>query len=132
MDKRKFDLLFEDIMSNFNGKTDSLKMGTSLNMVDKLRQIYPDFGFLSDDSCFVESNNLTLSICPESEEYGQNVWRIGIYDNEQNEGLSETVDGEISIQELKNEIILILDSFFKKTNNDIYKTEILELKNKIE
>ena len=132
MDKRKFDLLFEDIMSNFNEKTDELKMGNSLSMIDKLKQIYPDFGFLSDDSCFVESNNLTLSICPESEEYGQNIWRIGIYNKEQTEGLSETIKGDISIEELKNEILLILNSFFKKTNNDIYKVELLELKNKIE
>lgn len=132
MDKRKFDILFEDIMSNFNGKTDSLKMSTSLSMVDKLRQIYQDFGFLSDDSCFVESNNLTLSICPESEEYGQNIWRIGIYNKDASEGLSETINGDISISELQKEIILILDSFLKKTNNDMYKVEILELKNKIE
>mgnify|MGYP003571242722 CR=1 FL=1 len=132
MKKRKFDILFEDIMSNFNGKPDSLKMSTSLSMVDKLQQIYPDFEVSSDDSCFVETNNLTLSIYPESEEYGQNIWRIGIYNKDNSEGLSETIDGDISISELQKEIILILDGFLKKTNNDMYKVEILELKNKIE
>lgn len=132
MKKRKFDLLFEDIMTIYNDKTDLPEMSTSLNMIDKLRQIYPDFGFLSDDSCFVETNNLTLSICPESKEYGQNIWRIGIYNKDASEGLSETINGDISIKELQNEILSILHSFFKKTNNDTYITEILELKNKIE
>ena len=125
-------MLFEDIMTVYNDKLDSLKTINSLNMVDKLRQIYPDFGFLSDNSCFVETNNLTLSICPESEEYGPNIWRIGIYSKDDSEGLSETISEDISIQELQKEILSILHSFFKKTNNDTYIAEILELKNKIE
>ena len=40
MQKRKFDMLFEDIMTVYNDKLDSLKTINSLNMVDKLRQIY--------------------------------------------------------------------------------------------
>lgn len=118
--KRKFDLLFENIMSNINN-----------SIIDKLKLICPECKYIiSTDEFIIESDNIILQVSPD-EEYGINKYRIGIYDKQYSIGISELIDNNISLEQLKQIISDLFNSFFKKYNNNETNIDILKLKEKL-
>lgn len=119
MNKSKFDLLFEDIMSNIS----------QTSIFDKLKLITPDFTF-TDNGVYLEQDNVIMHISADKE-YGENMYRIGVYNKEYSKGISELIEDDISLEQLKEMIESLLNSFFKKYNNEEINVDILKLKEKL-
>ena len=127
--KRKFDLLFEDVMKSFENTE-------KYSLFDKLHVIIPRFDSINKEQTeyVLRSNSVELVIDKESEEYGKDMWRIMLFapekDNEKAECiLSDTFNEDIDVRELRTLIDLIIDGACKKLNeksqaykdlNDLY------------